>query len=105
MKVFCIDEPENGSGNDQKPPRFEKASNVNFLDSVISDILSIDRYISAAEKGANALIIQRPTMPKKKSPIPSLILAISVVLGGMVGVFFILIRNAITKRKEQLAEA
>ena len=26
MKVFCIDEPENGSGNDQKPPRFEKAS-------------------------------------------------------------------------------
>jgi len=34
-----------------------------------------------------------------------LILALSIVLGGVVGVFFILVRNAITKRKEQLAKA
>ena len=34
-----------------------------------------------------------------------LYIALSVVLGGMVGVFFILVRNAITKRKEQLAKA
>ena len=79
--------------------RFKDFSNSN--DSIISNILSIDRYIVSAEKGSSVLAIQRPTMPKKVSPKSSLILAMSVVLGGMVGVFFILMRNAITKRKEQ----
>ena len=73
--------------------------------NIVNTILSIDRYIVSAEKGASVLAIQRPTMPKKVSPKSSLILAMSIVLGGMVGVFFILVRNAITKRKEQLAKA
>ena len=89
---------------------------LNIIDARLKDLgsadsnflytlLSIDRYIITAEKGAKVLAIQHPTMPKKVSPKVSLILAISVVLGGMVGVFFILVRNAITKRKEQLAKA
>ena len=73
--------------------------------NIVNTILSIDRYIVSAERGASVLTIQRPTMPKKVSPNSSLILAMSIVLGGMVGVFFILVRNAITKRKEQLAKA
>ena len=73
--------------------------------NIVNTVLSLDRYIVSAEKGAKVLAIQRPTMPKKVSPIVSLILALSVVLGGMVGVFFILVRNAVTKRKEQLAKA
>ena len=73
--------------------------------NIVETVLSIDRYIVSAEKGAKVLAVQRPTMPKKVSPKVPLILALSVVLGGMVGVFFILIRNAITKRKEQLAKA
>ena len=73
--------------------------------NIVNTVLSIDRYIATAEKGAEVLAIQRPTMPKKVSPKSSLILAMSIVLGGMVGVFFILVRNAITKRKEQLAKA
>ena len=73
--------------------------------NIVDTVLSIDRYIDLAEKGAKVLAIQHPTMPKKVSPKVSLILAISVVLGGMVGVFFIFVRNAITKRKEQLAKA
>ena len=73
--------------------------------NIVNTVLSIDRYIVTAEKGAKGLAIQRPTMPKKVSPKVSLTLALSVVLGGMVGVFFILVRNAITKRKEQLAKA
>ena len=74
-------------------------------DNIVDTVLSIDRYIVEAEKGAKVLVIHRPTMPKKVSPKSSLILALSVVLGGMVGVFFILVCNAITKRKEQLVEA
>ena len=73
--------------------------------NIVDTVLSIDRYIVTAEKGAKVLAIQNPTMPKKVSPKVSLRLALSVVLGGMVGVFFILVRNAITKRKEQLAKA
>ena len=71
----------------------------------LESILSVKRFVNEAEKGANVLNIQRPTMPKKVSPKSSLILTISLVLGGMVGVFFILVSNAITKRKEQLAKA
>jgi len=88
-----------------------KIINARFKDlgsadsSIVNTVLSIDRYIVTAEKGAKVLAIQRPTMPKKVSPKVSLILALSVVLGGMVGVFFIFIRNAIAKRKEQLAKA
>ena len=73
--------------------------------NIVNTVLSIDRYIVSAEKGAKVLAIQRPTMPKKVSPKVSLILALSAVLGGMVGVFFMLVRNAITKRREQLAKA
>ena len=83
--------------------RFKDFSTAN--DSIISNILSIDRYIVTAQKGANVIAVQRPTIPEKVSPNSSLILAISLILGGMVGVFFILVRNAITKRKEQLAKA
>ena len=78
-----------------------KASNQ----SVIQNVLSIDRYIVTAEKGANVIAIKNPTRPKKVSPTFFLILAMSSVLGGMVGVFFIIVRNAINKRKEQLAKA
>jgi len=67
-------------------------------------VLSIQRYIATAENGANVLSIKRPTAPKKVSPNSRLILPLSVFLGGMVGVFFILLRNAITKRKEQLVK-
>ena len=78
---------------------------MNRADSNIVDtVLSIDRYIVSAEKGASVLAIDRPTLPKKVSPKSSLILVMSIVLGGMVGVFFILVRNANTKRKKQLAK-
>ncbi|MDC1055747.1 Wzz/FepE/Etk N-terminal domain-containing protein [bacterium] len=79
---------------------------LNSADSNIVDIvLSINRYIVTAEKGSKVFAIQRPSMPEKVSPKSSLTLALSVVLGGMVGVLFILIRNAIAKRKEKLAKA
>ena len=83
--------------------RFKDFSTAN--DAIISKILTVDRYIVSAGKGAGVLAIQRPTMPKQTSPKPSFILSLFVVLGGIVGVFFILIRNAITKRKERLVKA
>ena len=71
---------------------------------IINTLLSINRYIITANKGAGVLRIQRPTMPKKISPKSFLILAMSLVLGGMIGVFVILVRDAIAKRKERLGK-
>lgn len=73
--------------------------------AIVNTVLSIDRYIVAADKGAFVLSVQRPTKPKKISAINSLILILSAVLGGMFGVFSVLLRNAITKRKERLSES
>ena len=83
--------------------RFKDLTSADY--SVVKTVLSIDRYVVSANTGANVLDIQRPTMPKKVSPKSSLILALSVVLGGMGGVLFVLVRNAIHKRKAQLAKS
>jgi len=83
--------------------RFTNFDSVNS--DIIQTVLSIDRYIVSAEKGANVLTFQRPTMPEKVSPKSLLILAMSVIFGGMMGMFFIFFRNAVRKRKEQLVKA
>ena len=56
----------------------------------------------SVEKGANVLRIKNPTIPEKVSPNSLVTLVISVVLGGMMGVFFTLARSSIRKREEQL---
>ena len=86
-----------------------KEDQLTLDNEIVQTIRSIDRYIVAADKGANVLAIQRPTMPKiiqpKQQSSPSLILAMSVVLGGMVGAMYVLISNAIRKRKESSAKS
>jgi len=73
--------------------------------SIVQTVLSIDRYIASAEKGDNVLSIERPSTPKKVAPKSSLILALSLVLGGFIGAAYVLIMNAIKTRREQLAKA
>ena len=68
-------------------------------------ILLLDRFILSVEKGANVLRINNPTIPEKVSPNSLLILLVSVVLGGTMGVFFTLARSSIRKREEQLDKA
>jgi capsular polysaccharide biosynthesis protein len=62
--------------------------------------LDLKRYINY---GRDDLIrIERPTEPKLKSPKPLLVLTLSVFLGGLMGVFFVLIRNAYRSHKKSL---
>ena len=68
-------------------------------------IVLLDRFILSVEKGTNVLWIQNPTIPEKVSPNSLVILVISVVLGGMTGVFITLARSSIRKREEQLGKA
>jgi len=83
--------------------RFKDLSSADS--SVVQTVLSIDRYIASAENGDNALSVQRPSVPKKVAPKSSLILALSLVLGGFIGAAYVLIMNAIKTRREQLAKA
>ena len=84
----------------------ESFSNDNVLatERVATNMLNAKRVIQSIDNGQSAITFGSVSVVKS-SPKVSLILALSVVLGGMVGVFFILVRNAIAKRKEQLAKA
>jgi hypothetical protein len=66
---------------------------------IVEQLLILDSYLVAVEKGANVFAIQRPTIPKKMSTGLSFILPISVLLGLMAGVFFIVVRNVSRKQK------
>jgi capsular polysaccharide biosynthesis protein len=84
----------------------ESVSNDNVLatERVATNMLNAKRVIQSIDNGQSAITFGSVSVVKSSPKVP-LILALSVVLGGMIGVFFILVRNAITKRKEQLAKA
>ena len=74
-------------------------------DVVIEQILATDRFIEAIEKGAKIINLKSPQKPIKKSPKPQLIFPLAVILGVMVGFFFIILRKTIRDRKEKLTKA
>ena len=84
----------------------ESISNDNVLatERVATNMLNAKRVIHSIDNGQSAITFGSVSVVKSSPKVP-LMLALSVVLGGMIGVFFILVRNAITKRKEQLAKA
>jgi capsular polysaccharide biosynthesis protein len=64
-----------------------------------NDMTNIVRYIVSANKGIKVISLSRPTFPKKISPNNKLTLALSVLLGGMIGAMYVLVSNSIRKRK------
>jgi hypothetical protein len=82
--------------------KFKDFSNAN--EAVFTQLLTINRFIVSAENGTNLIYIKRPTLPERV-PSSSLILALSIILGGMIGVIYVLISNAIRKRKDKLVKA
>jgi len=68
----------------------------------VSTLLNLDRYIASTKKGIKVISLSRPTFPKKISPKRKQTLALSVVLGGMIGVMYVLVFNTIRKRKAVL---
>ena len=79
--------------------------NNNFInDSVLNNTLSIDRYIKSIEEGAQAFTIDRPTRPKKATSVV-LVLVLSAIAGGIIGVFYIFFQNVIRRYKAQTGMA
>ncbi|MEX1214996.1 Wzz/FepE/Etk N-terminal domain-containing protein [Saccharospirillum sp.] len=71
---------------------------------VAANMLNAKRVIAAIEENDISAVSFDNLSISKSSPNIALILVMSVFLGGMVGVFYVLIRNAIYKRKKQLAK-
>ena len=72
--------------------------------SIVNNVLNIDRYIVSVERGSKLMTLKPPTFPKKISPKIKLTLAMSIVLGGMIGIVFVLVNNSIRKRKESASK-
>lgn len=68
--------------------------------SIFETVLSIERYVVTAKKQSNLFSISHPTIPKKISPKSRIILLLSLILGGIIGVSYVLISNFISNRKE-----
>ena len=73
--------------------------NVLATERVATNMLNAKRVIQSIDNGQSAITFGSVSVVKSSPKVP-LILALSIVLGGMIGVFFILVRNAITRRKE-----
>lgn len=63
-------------------------------------VFALEQFIFSVAAGKNILLFQHPTKPNKLSPRSSLILTLSFLLGGLIGALFVIILNAIRKRKE-----
>ena len=71
------------------------------------EVRALDRYIEVAKSGVHVFDISRPTLPVVTSPAPktNLILGLSFLLGGFFGAAYVLLRNAIRRRRDALKEA
>jgi len=77
---------------------------LNFMQH-LNEVRELESYVERAESGANVFEINRPTPPVVTSAAPktNLIVALSIVLGGFVGAVYVLLRNAIRRRRETLS--
>lgn len=62
-------------------------------------LLDVARYLENIANGNRLMKIGRPTFPVKTSPKTYLILALSIILGGLVGCAAVLLKNAIRNRE------
>ena len=82
--------------------RFKDYSAIN--DSVVNNTLAIDRYIKSVEEGAEALTIDRPTRPREAVS-SAMVLVLAVIAGGLIGIFYVFLRNAIRRHKAEIGMA
>ena len=67
-------------------------------EAVAQQMLQSKQTIRALSDGGKSIVFSTPVI-SQTAPKKALILALSVVLGGMVGVMFVLIRSAVLNRK------
>ena len=70
---------------------------------VATNILNATRIIKAIDSEQKAISFGSVAI-KKTSPKVPLVLALSILLGGMIGIIFVLVNNSIRKRKESASK-
>tara|TARA_B110000008_G_scaffold277037_1_gene317518 strand:- start:828 stop:1604 length:777 start_codon:yes stop_codon:yes gene_type:complete len=83
--------------------RFKDLSSVDS--KIVQNVLSIDRFVMTAEKGADILTIQHPSIPNKVSSKLKSIFFIFILSGAILGVLYVFISKAISNRKERQLKA
>ena len=83
----------------------ESLSNDGVLatERVATNLLNAKRIIQSLDSGQNAISLG-PISVVKSSPKSSLIIAFAAILGVIVGVFLIIVRDGLKKRNEQLVK-
>lgn len=79
------------------------SKSINGEQKLNLNILPYQRYLLAYQDGQKALFISRPTKPEKISPNGKLILLASAAVGGILGFFTILFKNA-SKSRERIVD-
>lgn len=81
---------------------YQSALSGRSSDSVIAvtNIVQLKTLEREIQNGSKVLNIKAPTQPEKLSPKTLLILALSLMMGGFMGVVYVLIKNGIQKRKQ-----
>ena len=83
----------------------EIANALLSTERVATNMLNAKRVMRHIDSGQRAISFGSVVVAESPSPNVLRVLAPASVLGGMVGVFFVLIRNALSKRRERLSEA
>lgn len=76
-------------------------NNIANNENTLISVLNIQSFASELENGNTLYSISRPSFPSKTSLSIRIILLVSLILGGMIGVAIVLVKNAIQKRREQ----
>ena len=76
-------------------------NNIANNENTLISVLNIQSFASELENGNTLYSISRPSFPSKTSLSIRIILLVSLIMGGMIGVAIVLVKNAIQKRREQ----
>ena len=93
---------------------FKAKTEISFIQTELTDALlstetvarnfvNAKRIINSIDSGQKAITFGSVSIVKKSKA--QLILAVSIILGGLFGVLFVIFRDVLKKRKEQLAKA
>ena len=68
--------------------------------NIVNILLSVDRFIWSVENGGDVILLGNPTIPEKVHPKSTVILGVSIILSGIIGIICILAKDAIAKRRK-----
>lgn len=96
----------------KQPALLDQLPDINSSTRILAEELTIfDRamaledYLENISDGAELLLISRPMEPVITSTPKRLVLAMSLIIGGVVGVMFVLVRSAFRKRSSAINQA